>query len=577
MHNGSMPHNAKSDRRGGRLELLYDRCYRFCYGTGIQTVRLARFVKRRMYRGLKPVKRGLCLTADRLVLRHVRAAAGECRRMREGFGMAGSLLAQARREGAGHTVKTALSLPARAVRRHRRALAAFGNLAAPAAAVLVLALTVQFWSTRTFGLALEYNGQTLGYIEDEGVYETAANMAAQRVLNADESIGFEQTPKLTLALVSKDNMLDESTLCDEILRSAGDSIAEACGLYVDGVFMGTMESRTELDGLLDGLLNAVITDASSERAAFAQTVEVVEGLYPISSLVDADTMKTRLVEAPEENQTVTVRSGDTLSRIAQTHNMTLDELRTLNPAVQQTDLVTVGQELLVRQAQPVLQVQLIRTVTYDETIAFESKTVEDSSLCLGYEAVRTAGKNGTRRVTAEVTLIDGVEQSRTVVASEVTQQPVTQVTVIGAKKYAEGTTLGDGIATGKFIWPVPGFTNVYSGFGTRNGKLHKGIDISQSGIKGQAIVAADGGRVVEANSTSSWGQGYGYYVVIDHGNGYRTRYAHCEKINVKVGQKVAQGQLIGWVGNTGNSEGYHLHFELLKGGSAVNPMNYLKK
>ena len=80
MHNGSMPHNAKSDRRGGRLELLYDRCYRFCYGTGIQTVRLARFVKRRMYRGLKPVKRGLCLTADRLVLRHVRAAAGECRR-----------------------------------------------------------------------------------------------------------------------------------------------------------------------------------------------------------------------------------------------------------------------------------------------------------------------------------------------------------------------------------------------------------------------------------------------------------------------------------------------------------------
>lgn len=90
-------------------------------------------------------------------------------------------------------------------------------------------------------------------------------------------------------------------------------------------------------------------------------------------------------------------------------------------------------------------------------------------------------------------------------------------------------------------------------------------------------MAADGGRVVEANSTSSWGQGYGYYVVIDHGGGYRTRYAHCGKITVKVGQKVAQGQLIGYVGNTGNSQGYHLHFEVLVNGSSTNPVPYLKK
>ena len=181
--------------------------------------------------------------------------------------------------------------------------------------------------------------------------------------------------------------------------------------------------------------------------------------------------------------------------------------------------------------------------------------MQDKTKYLGYEKVKTAGKNGVRQVTAEVVTVDGVEQSRTVLSAKVTQEPV----------------------TGRFIWPVPGYTNIYSPYGYRWGKLHAGIDISQNGIKGAAIVAADGGRVVEANSTSSWGQGYGYYVVIDHGGGYRTRYAHCGKITVKVGQKVAQGQLIGYVGNTGNSQGYHLHFEVLVNGSSTNPVPYLKK
>ncbi len=578
MSRGNAPKEKKAAGQiAGRLEEIYACAYRICYGTGIQTMRLARCIRRHIRRRMRPVRCGLVRLADRLVLSHARAFAGECRRVGEGFGLAGEQLAAAWREKPLHAVRVALSLPAKAVRRHRRLLGSFGNLAAPAAAVLALVATVQFWSTRTFGFALEYNGQSLGYIEDADVYESAANLAAQRVINADESFHLEVTPRLTLAVVSRDNMLDENALCDEILRTSGDSIAQASGLYVDETFIGSMESRAEMDGLLSGLLNAVATDPASERAAFAQKVEIVEGLYPISSLVEADTLQARLTETSEEDVRVTVRSGDTLGGIAAAHNMTLDELRRLNPAVQDTDLVTVGQQLLVRQSQPVLQVQLIRTITYDEAVAFETKTVEDTSEYLGYEAVRTTGKNGTRRVTAEITLINGVEQARTVVSTEVISEPVTQVVVVGAKKYNANTTLGDGVATGQFVWPVPGYTTITSGYGTRNGKLHKGLDISQSGIRGQAIIASDGGRVVEANSTNWWGQGYGYSVVIDHGNGYRTRYAHCEKINVKVGQKVAQGQIIGWVGNSGDSDGYHLHFEILRRGVAVNPLPYLKK
>jgi murein DD-endopeptidase MepM/ murein hydrolase activator NlpD len=157
-----------------------------------------------------------------------------------------------------------------------------------------------------------------------------------------------------------------------------------------------------------------------------------------------------------------------------------------------------------------------------------------------------------------------------------TKNPTEQVTVIGAMTYTEGTTLGDGKATGKLIWPVPYTKHITSYYGARWGSFHYGIDVSASGINGKALIACDGGTVVKANSTNKWGGGWGYYVLIDHGNGYQTRYAHCSKVVVKVGQKVAQGELVAYVGNTGNSTGPHLHMEVLLNGKRVDPLPYFK-
>lgn len=116
--------------------------------------------------------------------------------------------------------------------------------------------------------------------------------------------------------------------------------------------------------------------------------------------------------------------------------MTLDELRELNPAVRNTDMVTIGQSLVVQREQPYLQVQIAQTLTYTETVAFTTEKVQDKTKYLGYEKVKTAGKNGVRQVTAEVVTVDGVEQSRTVLSAKVTQEPVTQVVVVGAKTYS---------------------------------------------------------------------------------------------------------------------------------------------
>ena len=117
------------------------------------------------------------------------------------------------------------------------------------------------------------------------------------------------------------------------------------------------------------------------------------------------------------------------------------------------------------------------------------------------------------------------------------------------------------------IWPVSG--PVTSGFGMRWGRMHEGIDIAAS--IGTPVHAAAAGSVIYA----SWMTGYGNLVVVDHGNGLATAYAHASALLVHVGQAVSQGQTVSLVGSTGNSTGPHLHFEVRVNGVAVDPLLYL--
>ena len=137
------------------------------------------------------------------------------------------------------------------------------------------------------------------------------------------------------------------------------------------------------------------------------------------------------------------------------------------------------------------------------------------------------------------------------------------------KKYSGGT----------MKWPVPSSYNVTSAFGMRRhpilkkNKMHTGIDIGAS--KGVSIVAANSGTVIVAGNS---GNGYGNMVVIDHGGGITTLYAHASKLLVKVGDEVKSGEVIAKVGSTGLSTGPHLHFEVRVNGAVKNPLNgYLNK
>lgn len=128
-----------------------------------------------------------------------------------------------------------------------------------------------------------------------------------------------------------------------------------------------------------------------------------------------------------------------------------------------------------------------------------------------------------------------------------------------------------GTATGSFVWPVPCSRRITGRFNEpRPGHNHAGIDIDGYGNDGGSIVAADGGKVITAQYDST----YGNYIVIDHGGGRQTLYAHMSGFAVSVGDLVSQGQTIGYLGATGNATGTHCHFEIYINSGRVDPAAY---
>ena len=208
----------------------------------------------------------------------------------------------------------------------------------------------------------------------------------------------------------------------------------------------------------------------------------------------------------------------------------------------------------------------IETV-YGEDVPYQIDYVDDDTMYQGDYKVLSAGEYGKADITANVTYINGEETDRQVVASVTISQPVTET-------QARGTIpRPTWFPTGSFRWPCSGSITSYFGYrntGIRGASTyHQGLDIANS--YGTAIYAADGGTV----TYSGWQSGYGYLVIVDHGNGYQTYYGHNSSLIVSVGEHVYKGQQVARMGSTGISSGNHCHFGIKKNGTFVNPLNYL--
>jgi murein DD-endopeptidase MepM/ murein hydrolase activator NlpD len=186
---------------------------------------------------------------------------------------------------------------------------------------------------------------------------------------------------------------------------------------------------------------------------------------------------------------------------------------------------------------------------------------------LGARRVLLAGVQGDRREIEVETRNLEARSSRLAATIRTAQEPAGGApgpapTPAPGPSPAPAPSAGSG-----FIWPARG--TLTSTYGPRWGRMHEGIDIA--GPSGSPIVAAAGGTVIVAG----WSGGYGNLVVVDHGGGISTAYAHNSSIAVSVGQSIGQGTVLAGMGTTGNSTGVHSHFEVRVNGAAVNPLGYL--
>lgn len=297
---------------------------------------------------------------------------------------------------------------------------------------------------------------------------------------------------------------------------------------------------------------------------FVENVKVEQQYVKPEEILSASEAIALLTKEEEKPEVYNVESGDCLSVIGEKFDLDVKEIEELNKKdeITETTVLQIDQPLIVSVPVPELSVVTQEHVAYTETVDKPVEYKKDDTQYVNYSKVVESGENGEKVITAEVTKINGKEQSRETVNELIVKDPKPQIVVKGTKP------LPSKAPTGAFRKPLYSYT-LTSPYGRRWGTFHKGVDLAAP--RGTNVLAADGGKVIYAG----WSGGYGYLVKIDHGNGFTTYYGHNSKLYVKVGQKVGKGETIAAVGSTGNSTGPHVHFEVRINGQTVNPFNYL--
>ncbi len=377
----------------------------------------------------------------------------------------------------------------------------------------LVAITALVISIVSCGITIGFNVNYGGEIIAVVDSSSVYKEAKKIVLSNVKSKNSEkELSKATFSLtVTTLNSLSSKEKLADTIIEKTDGISFSSALTVNGKVLGYGE-RKNLEGMVKKALSKYYVEGADNTSAFVDDVTVVDGYCLSSDIKTTDEME-KLVDS--------------------------------------------------------LKVKTVSTVKSESPVKYSTKTIYTSSKVRGYEAVQTKGVEGVKTETAVIETLNGTQTAKTVVARKLVKEPVEKVIVKGtATPMATATSKAEAKSAG-FICPMNKsdikMVSAYWG----DGRGHKAIDFA--GDVGSPLFAAKAGKV----TFSGWDGNYGYAVVIDHGNGFKTRYAHASALCVKQGQTVTQGQQVAKLGNTGRSTGPHLHFEILKNGNQVNPAPYI--
>lgn len=298
---------------------------------------------------------------------------------------------------------------------------------------------------------------------------------------------------------------------------------------------------------------------------FSEKVEVVRTYVNPEEISTLEEAISEVTKKTEKSVTYTVQPGDTVSEVAKKNGISVAQLVEMNPDTLKNEdtMLRVDDVLKVTSPEPELSVLRVEESYIEENYNAEVQYIDNDEWYTTESKTLQQPQEGFRKIFADVTYKNDTKISTTIVYENIVSEAIPKIVERGTK------------TPPTYVYPISG-GRMSSTFGKRKAPkkgastYHKGIDWAVP--TGTPIRAACGGVVTRAG----WGSGYGYCVYIRHPDGKETRYGHCSKVLVKSGQSVKQGEKIALSGNTGVSTGPHLHFEILVGGSQVNPLKYLQ-
>lgn len=330
------------------------------------------------------------------------------------------------------------------------------------------------------------------------------------------------------------------------------------GRFQKQVWHTSMLGLASVGVLSSGVIGGDSMVASSFPGIGGQDPRMIQTFDPFTSGVSLDNFvdfETSVSEKPRsEIIDYEVKSGETLSQIAQKHGIDVETIKWAND-ITSVNAVKPGQILKILPVSGVAH-----TVKAGDTLESVAKKYSASDQAIVDFPFNDIPDDFKLKVGQVLIIPDGTPPETKIPAPPKRKGPTSIMQGPAAPSF-------NAPGGGSFRWPT-----TTSGISQYFAWYHPGLDLPNRSAP--PVVAADGGTVVVAGWPDNYG--YGNRVIIDHGNGYKTLYAHLSNVYVSTGQKVSQGQVIGQMGTTGRSTGIHLHFEIHYKGIAVNPLAILK-
>lgn len=440
---------------------------------------------------------------------------------------------------------------------------------APAVCIVFLISLIKYAGTLQYAVSVKYNGTDLGVITDSATYNQAQSLAQDKVTFTDEDDSIIVAPTFSIQRLGENDQTVDADDLSELILSAGDEkIVNAYGFYINDSLLGVYD-EAEMLRIKTALENHLLKfyDPKAVSIDFVDDVIISEGRFLESNLVPADWAIELINREVEVEAYYVIERGDSVGLIATKLGLTRDQLIEYNPFLE--DGAHTGDLVTYYYNEPYLAVATTHYETYDQVIERQTVYQYTDKAEQYNEVLIQSGSSGFENVTALVTEVNGVESDRVIVSRTILEEMVPRIFEAGTKEntWLEEDELWVIEDLGTLCWPVDGgYVSSLYGYRRWDHSNHKGLDIAAK--RGTELYAVADGVVTYAATRGTFGK----LVIIDHGDGYQTYYAHQYKIACEKGDKVEKGDLIGYVGMTGSASGNHLHIELRYKNERIDPM-----